>query len=286
MNEVIAGSPTLVRPRTGDLPSGERNCHLTLSVIMPALNEQENIERAILRSLQALERFEITGDVIVINDGSRDDTRAVVESLMKCHTQIKLINHDKPRGIGYSFIEGAKSSDKEVVVMFPGDNENNPDDALEYFKLMEHVDIVIPFIHNVEVRDKKRRLISSLYRFIVNVSFGTNLNYTNGTVFYRRCLIDGIKRVSRGFFYQAELLIKLIRKGYLFAEVPNFLDSRGKGASKATTLKSLLRVMGSYIRTMYEIHIRRIESEAGYRIIHEDSMAYRKCKLNGGSTDS
>jgi len=286
MSELSVADPTVERQHLHDVSPRVEGHLLTLSVIMPALNEEENIKEAVLRTLKAFERSGISGDVIVINDGSSDGTKAVVESLMNSGHPVKLIDHEKPRGIGYSFIEGARSSDKDVVVMFPGDNENNPDDALEYFRLMEHVDIISPFIHNVEVRDKVRRLISSLYRFIVNMSFGINLNYTNGTVFYRRCILEDIKRVSRGFFYQAELLIKLLRKGYLFAEVPNFLDQREKGASKATTLKSLLRVMGSYLRTMYEIHIKRIESEKDYRFLHKSSMAYRKCSSLRNSSSS
>ena len=105
-----------------------------------------------------------------------------------------------------------QESSRDVVVMFPGDNENDPDDALEFYPVINSVDIIVPFIHNFNVRSFKRRLISRLYRFIVNTSFGIHLNYTNGTVFYRRRILEGIKLSSRGFFYQTELLIKLIRE--------------------------------------------------------------------------
>src|SRR3989339_1368239 len=201
----------------------------SLSIIMPALNEETSIRDAVSSSLRSIKKYGIDGEVIVINDGSTDRTRVIVEEMMKGNSSVKLVNHDRPRGIGYSFFDGAKLSDKDVVVMFPGDNENDPDDALSFFGLLENVDIIVPFIHNIEVRDRKRRLISSLYRFIINMSFGINLNYTNGTVFYRRCILKDVEIKSAGFFYQAETLIKVIRKGYLYAEVPNFLSVRGGG---------------------------------------------------------
>ncbi|MDY0084177.1 MAG: hypothetical protein RBR74_13415, partial [Ignavibacteriaceae bacterium] len=68
-----------------------------------------------------------------------------------------------------------------------------------------------------------------LYRFIINLSFGTNVNYTNGTVFYHRSILKGYNLESYGFFYQANIVIKLIRQGYLYAEVPNFLSVRASG---------------------------------------------------------
>jgi glycosyltransferase involved in cell wall biosynthesis len=248
----------------------------SLSVVMPALNEEANIRDAVVSSLQSMKNRGIEGDVIVVNDGSSDRTRAIVEELMREDGQVKLVNHDRPRGIGYSFFDGAKRSEQDVVVMFPGDNENDPDSALTFYDLLQEVDLIVPFIHNTEIRDRKRRLISALYRFIINISFGISLTYTNGTVFYRRCILDDIELKSAGFFYQAELLIKLIRKGYLYAEVPNFLLMRGTGQSKATTLKSLHGVMRDYLRLAYSIHVQRIESGRDYRRLHEKSVSFPK----------
>jgi len=248
----------------------------TLSIIMPALNEENNIADAVCNALKSMVKHNIEGEVIVVNDGSTDSTRKRVEELVVKNPAVRLINHDFPCGIGFSFWDGMKNSVKDVVVMFPGDNENDPDDAMEFYKLMDLVDIVVPFIHNAEMRDKKRRLISSLYRFILNMSFGVSLNYTNGTVFYRRAVLHDIKLKSHGFFYQGELLIRLIRKGYLFAEVPNYLMVRKGGKSKATTLKSLLAVIKDYLGLMFDIHILRIEAREGYRRISSDSMTYLK----------
>ncbi|MFH0702976.1 MAG: glycosyltransferase family 2 protein [bacterium] len=249
--------------------------NLTLSVIMPALNEEKNIELAVNSTICALKKYNINGEIIVINDGSTDNTKIIVENLCQNNNPVKLINHENPKGIGYSFWDGVKNSTKDIVVMFPGDNENDPEDALTFFHLMQDVDIIIPFIHNIEVRERKRRIISSIYRFIINISFGISLNYTNGTVFYRRLILNDIELKNFGFFYQAELLIKLIRKGYLFAEVPNYLSIRNTGKSKAVTLKSLMKVMKGYLNLAYEIHIKRIEGERrNYIDLNKESASY------------
>lgn len=252
----------------------------TLSIIMPALNEEDNIKNAVENSLSALKKYGIDGEVIVINDGSIDKTASIIQMLIKKNANIKLINHNIPCGIGYSFMEGVKISSKDVVVMFPGDNENDPISALEFYSLTNNVDIIIPFIANVEIRSITRRIISSIYRFIINMSFGVSLNYTNGTVFYRRGIFENIKLKSNGFFYQAELLIKALRKGYLFAEVPNILLKRIVGKSKAIKFKSLLQVIKGYLILVYEIHIRRVESKRDYNNLFQKSMSYKKYMKN------
>ncbi len=114
-------------------------------------------------------------------------------------SRIRLIEHDAPKGIGAPFWVGVQAACHQFVTMFPGDNENDPVDALTYFHLTRDVDIIVPFIHNAEVRSIMRRVVSSLYRFIINISFGMNLNYTNGTVIYNTSVIRQIAHARRVF---------------------------------------------------------------------------------------
>jgi glycosyltransferase involved in cell wall biosynthesis len=247
----------------------------TLSVVMPCLNEQDNVATAIQRTLTAFVRYDIEGEIVVINDASTDGTAGVVRALAGRHPNVRLIEHARPMGIGASFWDGVCNARNDFVTMFPGDDENDPDDALLCYYLTRDVDIIVPFIHNAEVRSIWRRLISSLYRFIINISFGMNLNYTNGTVVYNRAILDGVTLKSSGFLYQAELLIKLIRAGYLYAETPHFLLRRGSGKTKALTLKSFLQVTRGYLRLIWEIHVLR---RTGFADVPLDprSAAYRR----------
>lgn len=226
---------------------------------MPALNEEKNIYAAVSSTIDALNRARIIAEILVVNDGSTDKTPEIISALVEKYQNVRTINHEKPMGIGYSFFDGVKNAAGDTVVMFPGDNENDPDDALRFLSLLEQVDIIVPFVFNVEVRNIPRRFLSTLFRTIINISFGTNLNYTNGTVFYRKEILKDLTLTSKGFFYQAETLIRLIRRGYLFAEVPVFLSQRASGKSKAVTLRSFLKVLGNYIQLVWSIHIRRTE---------------------------
>lgn len=282
MEQAEAGAPVNVRKSMAEpenaksrTPATGPGRLATLSVVMPCLNEQDNVAAAIQRTLAAFDRHGIEGEIVVINDGSTDNTAGVVRALAGRHPNVRLIEHARPMGIGFSFWDGVQNARNDFVTMFPGDDENDPDDALLYYYLTRDVDIVVPFIHNVEVRSIWRRVISSSYRFIINMSFGMNLNYTNGTVIYNRSILDGVTLKSSGFLYQAELLIKLIRAGYLYAETPHFLERRGNGKTKALTLKSFLQVTRGYLRLIWEIHVLR---RTGFSDVQIDlrSATYRR----------
>jgi len=231
---------------TNNLPS--------LSVIMPCLNEADNVADAIEQTLAAFDALEITAEIIVINDGSRDATPNIVKQLQQQDSRIQLLNHDKPQGIGASFKDGVEHAQYDFVTMIPGDNENDAEDVLRYYHLSRQVDIIVPFIMNLEIRSKSRRFISALYRYIINISFGMNLNYTNGTVIYNRAVLLDVKLKTTGFLYQAELLIKLIRMGYFYAETPHLLSKRVSGKTKAIRFSSLLNVIKGYLSLVWEIH--------------------------------
>ena len=227
---------------------------LSLSVVMPALNEEHNVISAIERTLSAFDHYKINGEIVVVNDGSTDSTGALAEDRAEAQKRVRMLVHKTPQGIGASFWDGVREAWGEVVTMFPGDDENDPVEALRYFHLLENVDIVIPFVCNKGVRSKRRERLSFAFTTIVNLTFGTRLNYTNGTVLYRKSILSALELNSKGFFYQTELLIKTIKRGYLFAEVPNLLRKRSSGVSKAISLKSFFAVVRGYLHLVKDLY--------------------------------
>ena len=222
---------------------------------MPALNEEDNISKAVENVVEAFNRLNIHGEIVVVNDGSVDRTKEIVDNLILKYSFIQLICHDKPKGVGTSYWEGIWKSRGEIVTMLPGDAENDAYEILRYLPLMDHVDIVIPFIYNKNLRTWKRRMISKFYKGIINLSFGMLLNYMNGSVMYRKCALQNITLKSGGFFYQTELLAKSIKTGYLYAEVPCAIQRRLSGESKALTFKSLFKVIRGYLYTISSIYL-------------------------------
>lgn len=245
-----------------------------ISIIMPALNEQNNIQDAVQNTLQAFDDFAIEGEIIVVNDGSTDSTEDLVKAVIEDDKRVSILTHAQPKGIGTSFWDGIDRAKGEIVAMFPGDNENDPWESLRYYRLLEHVDMVIPFVFNKDVRSLFRNALSFAYRFIINTTFLVYFNYTNGTVLYRKSILKELKHRSTGFFFQTDILVRTVKRGYLFAEVPYRLGARSHGTSKAVSFPSLLQVIRGYIRLVHDIY-----STEGRKIRHafvEDSLSAKR----------
>jgi glycosyltransferase involved in cell wall biosynthesis len=226
----------------------------TLSIIMPALNEEKNINDAISHTLQAFDDFQIRGEIVVIDDGCTDRTVEVVKNIQDKDDRVGILHHDAPKGIGASFWDGLDETKGEFVCMLPGDFENDPKEIMRYWNLLEHVDMVIPFVFNKEVRSLFRNFLSLVYRFVVNTTFSVYFNYTNGTVLYRKSVLSELKYRSTGFFFQTDIIIRTVKKGYLFAEVPYRLGTRNSGISRAVSFPSLLQVIRGYFRLVKDIY--------------------------------
>lgn len=232
------------------------NKNIDLSIIMPALNEEENISRAVRDTLEAFSEYGLKGEIIVVNDGSTDETAKIVDELSGSEPVhlVRMVHHITPQGLGMAFRDGAMEARGDVVAFMPGDGENDPGEIMRYFSLMDQVDMVVPFVYNKEVRPKSRNLISTVFRMIVNLTFGVNFNYTNGTVLYRRVILAFSPNQSRGFFFQTENVVRAVWSGYLFAEVPYRLEVRSGGESKAISWKSLMEVIRNYLFLAKEIY--------------------------------
>ena len=252
-------NPEPKHPLTSPAHSAQRHAHnpISLSVITPALNEEKNIRKAVSNTLDAFDNFGIDGEIIVVNDGSDDRTPDILNEIVGEDDRVSVLTHEKRMGIGASFWDGVIASVNDFVCMLPGDNENDPWEIMRYCRLLDHVDIVIPFVFNKEKRSLIRNGLSFIYRFIINTTFLVYINYTNGTVLYRRSILTDLKFRSSGFFFQTDILIRSVKKGYLFAEVPYKLGARNEGVSKAVTFPGLLQVIKGYLRLVKDIYLDR-----------------------------
>jgi len=247
-----------------------------ISIIIPCFNEENNIEDVVNLTLKLIDQKKIKGEIIIVNDASTDNSKSIIKKLLLNDKRLKLINHNKNYGIGKSFYDGVSEAKYSYCTMIPGDKENSPLESLRYLYLTNDVDIIVPFIHNFELRSKFIRILSSMFRLIINLSFGTNFNYTNGTVIYKTSLLKNLKLCSTGFFYQTEILIRLVRKGYLFAEVPQLLLERNLGKSKALTIRSFFEVFRSFLILFWSIHIKRSESDSNSFLDSSSATSIRK----------
>lgn len=228
----------------------------TLSVIMPALNEEGNLAAAAATVLGAIgDRF-TDSELLIFNDGSRDRTGAIADELAARDTRIRVIHNPRNMGFGYTYTRGVELARLEYVAMFPGDNEI-PGDAIQtILGAVGSADIVIPYVSTPAVRAWSRRVISAAFVGLINGLFGLRLRYFNGPCVHRRSLLMSVPMRTHGFAYMAAILIRLIRSGCSYVEVPMRLQMRQHGRSKAFKPKNVASVLTTIAGLFWEVRIR------------------------------
>ncbi len=212
------------------LPAG---VHVTpgISIVVPALNEAPNLTAAVERCRAAARRHFPDHEIIVVDDGSTDDTGRIADELAAADPRVRVVHHDRPRNLGYAYKAGVALARFEHVLMFPGDNEGSDEQLDAVMSRAGTADIVINYISNPEVRSRRRAGISSVFVAVMNWMSRQRLRYYNGTVLHRTELVRSVAIHTDSFVYQAEALVKLLRAGHSYVEVATPITPRAATAS-------------------------------------------------------
>ena len=228
---------------------------LSLSVIVPALNEEGNLEATVRAVTAALgERFS-PWEVLIFDDGSRDGTVEIADALAARDSQVRAIHNSTTRGLGYSYWTGVGLARYEYVVLIPGDNEFPQESISRLLCWVGTAEIVVPHTANFRSRPWSRRLVSWGFTATLNLLFGLRLRYYNGTVVHRRENLLGLPPPAHGFAYQAEALVRLVKAGHSYIEVGTPIQKREHGSSKLFAWRNLLSVARALFHLFLEVRV-------------------------------
>lgn len=228
----------------------------TLSVIIPALNEEKNLSAAVATVLEAIGQRFHDYEFLVFDDESTDGTRQIADELAARNGKIRVIHNPRNMGFGYNYLRGVQLARMEYVAMFPGDNEIPKEAVRITLDAVGSADIVVPYAVNPSVRSWFRRVVSRCFVLLINGLFGLRLRYFNGPCVLRRTLLLSVPMKTHGFAYMASILVRLIRSGHGYVEVAIPLQPREHGRSKAFRLRNILSVLGAIAALAWEVYVR------------------------------
>jgi glycosyltransferase involved in cell wall biosynthesis len=229
----------------------------SLSVVIPAYNEAENIVATLENITTALEPLAIPYEILVVDDGSRDETAALVERSGTRFPAARLIRNDRNRGFGYSYRRGVEEAALANIVMVHGDNAWGWATLREFFGRTGEADVIIGYTRGMlKSRTLVRTLVSKAFTLLVNLITRRRLRYYNGLQIHRAAILKRLRIESQGYGFQAEVLVKALQQGRTYIEVPMDLTERVKGESKAFRVKNVIDVWRTLRR------LARIESAA------------------------
>ena len=230
----------------------------SVSIIIPAYNEETKLAPTVDFVLASLNKNGISDfEILIFNDASTDRTGEVAGELAKKHHQVKVIHNPKNMNLGFNFVRGIELATKEFVGMVPGDNEMDPETLDNVFKVLGNADIVMIYIQNPQVRPLGRRFLSTAYVLIINTAFGFKMRYYNGGCYFKTAMVKKVPVYTHGFAYMTEILVKLLKSGATYVEVPMINRARERGATKAFRLKNIISVFKTFLTLFLEVQILR-----------------------------
>lgn len=233
----------------------EKKLKKELTIMVPALNEEGNLKNTVKAIQQSLSKLVKNYEIIIFNDGSKDMTGKVADNLAKKDMRIRVKHNKVPKGMGYCYKEGLKIAKYNYYMYIPGDNQFPKKALLKLIKHLGKTDIIIPYVTNMYIRHWSRRILSYLFTFMVNLLFGLNVRYFNGTVIHKTSLVKKALPKSDGHAYQAEILVKLIKNGATYIEVGYDMVERKTGLTSAFKLKNIKSVILAIITLFLDIQV-------------------------------
>ena len=193
-----------------------------LSIIIPCFNEEKTINK-LINKVKEVNLENVTKEIIVINDGSTDNTLNILTKIK----EIKLINYDINVGKGYAVNKGILESTGDLIIIQDGDLEYEPNDYLKLLNLFKKDEVHVVYgsrrLKNNKYSHLSFYLGGILLTWLVNILFPFTTNITDEPTCYkmfRSKLIKNIKIKSKGFELCPEITIKILKKGYTIYEVP------------------------------------------------------------------
>jgi len=215
-----------------------------LSLFFPAYNEEKNLKETVEEAIPVLKKIAQKYEVVIVNDGSEDQTGKVAAALAQKYPFIKVINHSPNRGYGAALKSGMYNSRFEWITFTDSDGQFDFSEITKFITKQKQTkaDLVIGYYLKRAV-PVYRVLGSKVWELAVWLLFGLKVRDTDCAFkFFRKKVVDKIPKLEaeRGPFISSEFLIKAKRAGFKITEVGVHHYPRKAGQQTGSSLKVVL----------------------------------------------
>ncbi len=207
---------------------------MRLSIVIPVYNEGSHIERIVREIHEELQKVESDFEIVVVDNGSIDDTQAILKALQREMPRARAHRVFPNCGYGGGVLAGLAIARSEIVGWTDGDGQISAGILGEMYEKMRQENLVfLKAKRTVRYDGILRALQSKIYNLIFQALFSTSVSDVNAKPkFFRRSFYEDIGLVSVDFFIDAEIVIKALQSGVPIREHPIIFQSRQGGSSK------------------------------------------------------
>jgi len=222
----------------------------SISLVLPAYNEADNIEPMIAEATPALETNASEYEIIVVDDGSADETAAVTRRVMETHPHVRLVQHPVNRGFGAAVISGFTNAEKDWIFYTDADRQFVLSELESFVPFMDQADLIAGY--RAPRRDPFLRVLYGKgWSMLCTLVFGYTVRDVDcGFKLFRREIVKALapQIASRGATFSIEWLVRAKRAGYRFVELPVSHRPRVAGSQTGANIHVIVRAFRELMR--------------------------------------
>ncbi len=223
-----------------------------VSVIIPAYNEEKTVGAVIRETSEIMDVYGLPYEIIVVNDGSTDNTERVASSTHKA----TVFSNEPNRGKGYCLRRAMKHAHGDIIVTLDSDGEHKPKEIPDLINpLFEGNDIVSGsrFMGNRSDPTTKLKQVGNQF-FNTAIMALTGKQITDSQTGFRAMKRDVIEKLhlhSDGYEIETEIIVKSLRNDFCFKEVPITVERRKYNGSKIKILSDGKKILSTIIQSSF-----------------------------------
>ena len=227
-----------------------------ISVFFPAYNDGGTIASMVLSAILVLQSLTDDYEVIVVNDGSSDYTKDILDELERQYEVVRVVHHERNKGYGGALQTGFATASKDFIFYTDGDAQYDVRDLpLLWEQMQDEVDLVQGY--KISRSDPLHRvIIGRIYHWLAKLAFGLRLKDVDCDFrLMRRSIFDKVHLESDSGVICVEMMKKIQDAGFIIAEVPVHHYHRAYGRSQFFNLRRIFRVARDLSKLWWELRL-------------------------------
>jgi len=281
---VFVANKRELRKQTAALPQPPFSYFpISISIVLPAYNEEAVIATTVSRVFQALSRMGADFEILVVNDGSKDRTGAIVAAIAMQEPRVRLVTHQVNQGAGAALVSGFIRATKAYTFYMDADGQFDINDLVRMLPYLREYDGVFGYRFN-----RRDSWLRKLYAWGWNhlVRFVFNLSIKDIDCAFKIFRTDYFRRVvleARGALLLTEVVYKFARAGYIYTELPVRHLPREGGNPTGAKPRVILRAFKELFYYASKWH--EEEQQSLYGKTNYDRLALQGTNVNTGRVE-
>jgi dolichol-phosphate mannosyltransferase len=226
----------------------------SVTILVTAMNEEGNLVPTIENVVKAVTPRFPDYEVLIIEDGSTDETGAIADRLAAANPRIRVHRNGANRGLGYSMRQGIALADRPHIAWVAANNIVPLKGLEDVYDRVDTADVVLSYVIS-DTRGLFRIVVSRTFIVAMNLLFGLHLKYYTGPWICRTETLKRLQTIGQGSMVVPEIPVRLIYAGQSYVEVGLQPQPRTAGTTKTFRLANFVFAATSVVRLFWSVRV-------------------------------